>query len=142
MKTASSPLRATDLLSLGLLVAFTGCASPALQQTTSEATLSPAFGASSPRDFQPPKPLHTVKPVYPFEMKRAGISGVVTLNCLIDRNGRVQEARVDESNTPGVAFSMAALEAVRQWTFTPATRNGEPIAVRVSLPVTFVLADD
>lgn len=142
MKTASSLRRPADLLSIGLLVAFTGCTSPALQQTTSEASLSPASGTPVPRDFDPPKPLHIVKPDYPFDMKRAGLSGVVAVNCLIDQNGRVQDARVENANTPGTAFSTSALEAIRQWTFTPAIRNGTPIAVRVTLPMSFVLAED
>jgi periplasmic protein TonB len=135
MKTPSYPFRAAALLLSGLLAAFTGCSSTPVGQATSEGFYAATFASVD----APPKPLHTVKPVYPFDMKRAGISGIVTLNCLIDEQGRVGDARVE--NTPGTPFSAAALEAIRQWTFTPAIRNGTPVAVRVTLPLSFVLAD-
>jgi periplasmic protein TonB len=139
MKTPSHPSRAAGLLSIGLLTAFTGCTSTSVRQATSETPYTPTFSAPSIPGDAPPKPLHTVKPDYPFDMKRAGLSGIVTLSCLVDEQGRVRDALVEK--TPGPSFGASALEAIRQWTFTPAIRNGTPVAVRVTLPMNFVLSE-
>lgn len=45
------------------------------------------------------------------------------------------EVRVVESAAP--ELDMAAVDAVRRWTYAPATRNGEPVEVIVPLPVKF-----
>ena len=44
---------------------------------------------------------------------------------------------VERSGDRDRAFDRAAIEAARQWRFQPATRNGEPVAATVQLPVEF-----
>ena len=139
MKTATHRLRAADLLLAGLLAAFTGCTSMPVRQATSETSYAPTFSTPATRDFEPPKPLRLVDPSYPFDLKRAGITGRVDLSCLVDELGRVQDARVE--NATHSSFSQPALEALQQWTFRPAIRNGQAIAMRVTVPMSFLLND-
>lgn len=77
-----------------------------------------------------------VPPTYPEAARKAGVHGLVVVQALVGRDGRVQDARVVWS-VPGL--DAAALEAVRQWEFKPARAKGEPVAVWVAVPIKFSL---
>ena len=55
---------------------------------------------------------------------------------LIDSTGRVVQARVIQSIT---LLDAAALEAVREWIFSPAVKHGRPVATIARAPVHFVI---
>jgi protein TonB len=79
-----------------------------------------------------------VKPVYPEEALRAGLEGLVVLEGIVDERGRVgHDIKVVRSL--GHGFDEAAVAAVRQWRFRPATRDGKPIKVRRIFPILFRL---
>ena len=78
-----------------------------------------------------------VIPVYPEEAQRAGLEGLVVLKVVIDERGRVGDVAVMRS--VGHGFDEAAVAAVRQWKFRPATRNGKPIKVVHVIPFDFRL---
>lgn len=84
---------------------------------------------------EPPTPLRTQAPRYPAELRRDGITGMVSISVTIDEKGAVTSATVTKSTNPG--FDNAALEAVRQWKFKPAKKGGQPVAVTVVLPIRF-----
>lgn len=83
-----------------------------------------------------PRPLSRMPPKYPERARKKGISGRVELSLLISAAGTVQDARV-LSATPVGVFEDAALEAVRSWRFQPALYEGRPVAIRVTLPLSF-----
>lgn len=85
-----------------------------------------------------PKKLVDVKPVYPVSMREAGRSGQVTLDAVIGQDGSVLSARVVGSDVHP-DFGDAAMQAVRQWKFTPTLLNGKPVDVLMSVAVTFTL---
>jgi protein TonB len=75
--------------------------------------------------------------VYPEEAYRQKIDGVVHVEYDVTVDGTVENARVVDSNPPGV-FDAAALDAVRTWRFHPAVRNGKVVATQnVVSPVKF-----
>lgn len=82
-----------------------------------------------------PQPLRTVAPTYPHELRAQGVSGMVAVSVVIDPKGNVTEPSVSKSSHPG--FEQPALQAVAQWKFKPATKDGQAVAVRVVLPVKF-----
>jgi periplasmic protein TonB len=84
---------------------------------------------------EPPVPVRTVPPVFPEEMRRDGISGVVTVSILIDEKGNVQEPKVVK--TTHEAFSQPAIDALSRWKFKPARQGGEAVAMRVNIPIQF-----
>jgi protein TonB len=86
-------------------------------------------------DIKEPIRLKTVAPVYPDVARAAGISGVVIIEAVIDPQGRVSDARVLRSIP---LLDEAALDAVRQWTFTPTLLNGVPVSVVMTVTVSFV----
>jgi TonB family protein len=88
-------------------------------------------------DIRPPVVLTRVEPAYTESARADRISGIIILEALVDKNGMVKEAIVLKDLPYGLGES--ALEAVRQWRFAPATRNGEPVDVLFNLTVNFKL---
>jgi protein TonB len=86
----------------------------------------------------PPRPQRTVAPEYPVRARKKGTTGEVRLSLLVGIDGRVRDVRVLSSEPAGL-FDDAAIQAVRQWTYTPATYEGEPVATRVTQPIVFDL---
>jgi TonB family protein len=82
-----------------------------------------------------PELVDRIDPMYPEEAKQAGLEGTVYTKMWIDDNGKVVEAIVTKSDNP--VFNQASMEAALQWTFKPATANGKPIAVWVTVPFRF-----
>jgi periplasmic protein TonB len=83
-----------------------------------------------------PERVHYVAPIYPAVARAAHIEGTVILEAVIGTDGSVQELRVLR---PVPFLSDAALEAVREWLFTPTRLNGEPVPVVMTVTVTFSL---
>ena len=81
---------------------------------------------------------YQVKPRYPESARRRGIEGTALLKMRITEQGRVEDVQVERSaGHPDLDES--AMEAVRRWRFNPARRDGEPVAVQVTIPIVFKL---
>lgn len=84
---------------------------------------------------EPKKVVH-VAPLYPDLALRAGIEGVVIVEATIDEHGRVRDAKV----LRGVpVLDAAALDAVRQWVYTPTLLDGVPTPVIMTVTVRFTV---
>ena len=83
---------------------------------------------------QAPTKLVDVRPVYPDEARRANVQGVVIIEIVIDTQGRVHDARILRSIP---LLDDAALEAVRQWEFTPTAIDGVPVTLAMTVTVSF-----
>ena len=91
-------------------------------------------------NIKPPRKTEDVRPIYPQAMREAGLEGFVPLAALIDVEGRVSSVRLIGSNVhPELA--RAAVDAVRQWRFTPTLLNGEAVEVFMNVTVRFSLQD-
>ena len=88
------------------------------------------------REVKPPTKVKDVRPLYPDEAREAGIQGVVILELRIEPDGRVGQARVLRSIP---ALDAAAIDAVRQWAFTPTLLNGVATPVVMTVTVQFIL---
>ena len=84
-------------------------------------------------DFTPPTRLATPLPSLPQAAWAAGVSGTVVLMLVIDTAGDVAEVQVIEGLPEGT--TERAVQAVRQWKFKPAEKDGRPVSVyhRVAL---------
>jgi TonB family protein len=84
-----------------------------------------------------PRKLKDVTPIYPPDALKAGVQGIVIIEATIGTNGAVEDAHVLRSIPQ---LDQAALDAVRQWEFSPTLINGEPAAIIMSVTVNFQLA--
>src|SRR3954453_21820476 len=87
-------------------------------------------------NIKQPTKVKDVKPVYPAIAQSARVQGVVIIEATIGPNGAVQEAKVLRSIP---LLDAAALDAVRQWQFTPTLLNGVPVPVIMTVTVNFTL---
>ncbi len=82
-----------------------------------------------------PVPVKTPPPEFPFDMKRAGVSGVVAVRVVIDETGAVADCEVAKSTH--VEFERPAVAAVKTWKFKPASKGGVAVKVSVVIPIKF-----
>ena len=88
---------------------------------------------------QAPTPRFQSKPVYPFEMRRAGIEGQVLVGFIVDSKGTVREAYPIRSTHR--EFESAAVQAVSKWRFRPGKKGGRSVNTRMQVPIVFSITD-
>ena len=71
-------------------------------------------------------------PPFPEMLKDSGEEGTAKVKVVINEEGLVTEAEIVSATHE--AFGASALEAVRQWTFYPATEDGVPVSQTVTFP--------
>lgn len=84
-----------------------------------------------------PQIIKKVDPEYSEEARKAKYQGTVVLGLVVDAHGRPQQLRVQRGL--GMGLDQKALEAVKQWVFEPAQKDGRPVAVMISVEVAFRL---
>lgn len=77
-----------------------------------------------------------VDPVYPELARRIGLQGKVLIKVIVDERGKVTQAEVVDGHK---FLAEPALEAVRQWRYSPTILNGEPVPVVATISVRFKL---
>lgn len=82
------------------------------------------------------KPIFRPDPEYPAEAKKKHVEGAVRLTIIVGKDGAVKDWEV-ESGDPLLAS--AAVEAVRQWRYTPCTVNKSPVDVPSEVTLNFQL---
>lgn len=85
-------------------------------------------------DF-PPKLLHRVEAEFSEEARRKKISGIVAVSLLVTETGEVRDVHVDRG--AGYGLDEKAVEAVSQYRFAPAMKDGKPIAQHIRIDVSF-----
>ncbi|QNN69310.1 energy transducer TonB [Thermomonas carbonis] len=161
------PTRARKTLLLLCLLAITGAAWWTIQDRSHAVDAAPSLASTAtlpvPIDESPmaPAPARDAKPAvkapvtsrsrdasliarsqvlpkYPASALRSGETGTVLVLANIDRNGVPIEVSLDD-RSGNREFDRSALQAVRQWRFQPALRDGKPVASTVRVPVEFAL---
>lgn len=84
-----------------------------------------------------PVPTYKPEPGYTAEARSRNIQGKMVLSIVVDANGNVGDVKVMNSLEPSLDDN--AVRTVRTWTFKPATRDGVPVAVRVTVEIAFRL---
>jgi periplasmic protein TonB len=108
---------------------------------SSTGTAAPHEESSEPVAEQsvdgPARLVHGFAPSYPEAARTAGIEGDVRLELVVSTSGAVESARVVQGI--GHGLDEAALQAVRQFRFAPATREGRAVRVRMGWSMQFRL---
>lgn len=85
-------------------------------------------------EMRPPRKVRHVDPVYPELARRAGATGLVILECVIDRDGRVRGVSVLRGHP---LLDAAAVDAVAGWAYRPTLLNGVPVEIVMVVTVRF-----
>ena len=81
--------------------------------------------------------MREVKPVYTEEGRRRSVEGDVVMEVVVRADGSIGTVRVLQGL--GAGLDQRAIDAVRQWRFSPAHRYGTPVDVLVEIAVEFRL---
>jgi TonB family protein len=81
-----------------------------------------------------PISVKTVLPEYPSLARNQHVEGDVRVDAVIDENGRVTAPKA-VSGPP--LLQQAAVDALRQWRYRPATLDGKPVPMRLSVTIRF-----
>ena len=116
-------------------------ATPAAQ--SGDAQSQPATIPETPSHIggsvSPPRVIRSVDPTYTQDARRAMISGNVQLYLWVDKDGNPSHIRVVRGI--GHGLDERAVEAVRQYKFRPAMRDGQPVMVDLYIDVNFQIYD-
>ena len=86
-----------------------------------------------------PVVLREKKPQYTSDAMRAKVQGTVLLECVVKPDGSVGDVKVVRSLDSTFGLDLEAMKAARDWRFRPGMRQGEPVAVLVTIELTFTL---
>lgn len=87
-------------------------------------------------DIKEPKKIRDQKPIYPQIAQTAKIQGIVIIEATIAKDGSIKDAKVLRGQA---LLDQSALDAVRQWRYTPTMLNGVPVEVVMTVTVNFTL---
>jgi TonB family protein len=97
---------------------------------------APAAPLAVGGDVTPAKMISSVQPVYSSLARTQHVSGDVKIDALIDANGRVTSMKVISGPT---LLHQAATDALRQWKYKPATLDGKPVPMHLTVTLQFRL---
>jgi periplasmic protein TonB len=99
---------------------------------------------SNDSDFVPydvePQIIKKVEPKYPESARRSGLEGKVIVKMWVDRKGKVGQVAVLKSDAE--IFNAPAMDAAKEFVFTPAYISNKPVGVWVSYPFRFKLPEE
>ena len=84
-----------------------------------------------------PSVVHEVKPVYPPEVMQRKVQGSVWMAVVVLASGDVGDVQISKPLDPDL--DQEATKAMKQWKFRPGTKDGKPVAVEVTVEMTFTL---
>ena len=99
----------------------------------SDTVYKPGNGVSLPRDIT------RVKADYTNEARDQRIEGTVVMDIVVRADGSVGEVKVTRSLDSVYGLDANAVKATKQWRFEPGKKDGKPVAVAVSVEMTFAL---
>jgi periplasmic protein TonB len=85
----------------------------------------------------PPRVIYQPEPEFSEEARKAKFQGICTLALVVGVDGRPSQIRVQSSL--GMGLDEKAIEAVKNWKFEPAMRDGHPVPVAIAVEVDFHL---
>ncbi|PYT92046.1 MAG: hypothetical protein DMG36_16455 [Acidobacteria bacterium] len=103
---------------------------------TNNQPAAPAAPVAVGGDVRQAKLITSVPPVYPALAKTQHVSGGVTIDALIDASGRVTTMKVISGPT---LLQQAAMDALKQWKYQPATLNGTAVPMHLTVTIQFRL---
>jgi TonB family protein len=110
-----------------------------LSANFADTTMQPAAPAAPVAvggDVKPARMISSVAPMYPALAKSQHIAGSVRVDALVDTNGRVTTMKIVSGPS---MLHQAAMDALRQWKYQPATLDGKPVPMHLTVTIQFRL---
>ncbi len=115
-------------------------AAPDLQSSLAPGGIPVMAAPTGPVEYsQPLTPVSQVPPRYPRRAMLAGISGWVKLEFMINPDGSVGDIRILEAAPRRNIFDQEAIRALSRWRFRPQISDGQAVAARAAVTITFKL---
>ena len=86
-----------------------------------------------------PQATKIVKPEATTLARTRKVSGTVLVRVLVDENGRAAQTEVYRDTNPRVGLGEASVKALKQWEWTPATKDGVKVKTWIVVPLPFVV---
>jgi protein TonB len=83
--------------------------------------------------------LREIKPQYTEEARRAKIEGMVEMSAVVLEDGTVGDVTVTKSLDQQYGLDDEAVKAMKKWRFKPGTKDGKPVAVTITVEMSFSL---
>jgi TonB family protein len=103
---------------------------------TTNQPAAPAAPVALGGEVTPARMISSVPPTYPAMAKSQHVAGNVRVDALVDANGRVITMKVVAGPS---LLHQAAMDALRQWKYQPATLNGKPVPMHLTVTIQFRL---
>jgi TonB family protein len=129
--------RALFLLLLFLGTAMAQDSAPIPLSGKEHAPICRGKDSDAPGCITAPHVTYSPDPKYPKRERKARHTGAVILALVVGTDGIPRDITVSSPLSP--EFDEAAIDAVKKWKFSPATRDGKPIATQVKVEVNFRL---
>lgn len=117
------------------LVVWLGPVQLRSQDSSTEKTSNGEFVYTIGHGVKPPRRISGSEPEYDDKSRKEKTSGTVVLSLIVTKDGRATDIKIVNSLTS--RLDEQAIKAVSKWRFEPATKDGEPVAVRISVEATF-----
>ena len=124
-----------SILILAVLSTLAGAAAaPAMAQSAGDQVYKPGEGVTTPTVVK------DVKPNYTQDAMRRRVQGLVGMSCVVKADGTVGDCTV--TRPLDEALDQEAVRVAKQWQFKPGMKDGQPVAVEISIEMSFTLRDD
>jgi len=124
-----------SILILTVLTAFAGAAAgPAVAQSAGDQVYKPGEEVTAPTVVK------DVKPNYTPDAMRRRVQGLVGMSCVVKADGNVGGCTVTRPLDD--ALDQEAVRVAKQWQFKPGTKDGKPVAVEVSIEMSFTMREN
>ena len=132
-RRVASLLALSAVIVIGATLSATASVPLVLSQTQEPAVYKPGDGITLPSVVK------EVKPAYTREAMQNKIQGSVWLRIVVQADGTIGDITVTRSLDETYGLDQEAIKAAKQWLFKPGTKAGKPVAVEVTLELTFTL---
>lgn len=123
----------------GLRFTLANAPGPAPRPSAPSLPAAVAAASNGCTDRTSPTLQRQTEPSYTADAMRAKLQGVVELEAVIDKDGKVGDVGVMKSLDAQHGLDFEAVKCVKRWQFTPATCNGQPVPMLVALDISFRL---
>jgi len=132
--SAASHDRAPSAPGKAAAAAVQAAAKRGVRRPSSEAPPDSAAPSSEEAPIVPPKLIKSVRAIAPPDALRDFVTGNVTLDAVVDPSGQVKSMKVLSGPA---SFHTAAMDALKQYRYEPATQRGKPVADHITVTIKF-----